>query len=129
MALFDNFLYVAGLQDEVSKVWRFLIDSNGDLGTAEEVFNFTFYNGSTAFALAFSSSGHLYVGTDGTDPVLLIQPDGTGAEMYPSVLTQVVRKFAWGSGDALYAATSSTEFYPSGIIQIATRQEGYRNFN
>lgn len=128
IALFENFLYVASLQDEISTIWRFPIDANGDLGIPEEIMNITSQSGHTAFALSFSSTGQLYVGTDGTDPVILIQPDGTVAELYPNVLPQVVRRFAWGAGDALYAATNSTEFYPSGIIQIATRQEGNRNF-
>ena len=128
IALFRSHLYVAGVQDEASKVWRFSIGQNGDLGAAEEWFDFTSLNGSNAYALAFSDSGHLYVGTDVPDPVFLIDTDGLGAELYPGVLPRVVRRFAWGPGGLLYGTTRSTISNSSGIIRIAARRSGHRNF-
>lgn len=125
IALFRNYLYVAGIQDEASKVWRFSIGQNGNLGPAEEVLNLTTYNGATAYALAFSTSGHLYIGTDNTDPILVVDPDGATETLYPGVITQPVRAFTWGFDGLLYASTNSTDSNPAGIIRIVSRRLGY----
>jgi len=124
VALFRDFLYVAGIQGQVSGIWRFAIDSNGDLGPVEKVYDLTSI-GVIPHAIAFSVSGYLYVGIDDADPVLLIDPDGTGSVLYPDVLPQPAREFAWGKEGHLYAATTSSDANPSGIIRITTRRLGY----
>ena len=128
IALFQSYLYVAGVQDEASKVWRFSIGPNGDLGAAEEWVDFTSLNGSNAYALAFSQSGHLYVGTDNTEPILVIDPDGASEVLYSGVFTQPVRAFAWGLEGLLYATTTSIDSNPAGIIRIVSRRLGYGKF-
>ena len=128
IALFQNYLYVAGVQDEASKVWRFSIGPNGDLGAAEEWVDFASLNGSNAYALAFSQSGHLYVGTDNTEPILVIDPDGASEVLYSGVFTQPVRAFAWGLEGLLYATTNSIDSNPAGIIRIVSRRLGYGKF-
>ena len=121
VALFDDFLYIAALQNKNSKIWRFKINSSDVLGTPEELIDMTAFNGSTAFALAFSVAGHLFVGTDATDPVVVVDPNGVGQLLYPGVLKQPARRFAWGVQEQLYAATNSTEMIAAGIIRITTR--------
>ncbi len=125
IAFFEGFLYVSGTQGQMNGIWRFAIDSNGDLGTVEEVFDFT-SSGLIPHAIAFSVSGHLYVGIDNADPVFLIDPDGMGTVLYPDVMTQPVREFTWGPEGYLYAATTSSDDFPSGIIRITTRRIGYK---
>jgi len=125
LALFDDHLYVAGVEKEIGKIWRFPIDDNGNLGMAEDVYDF----GSTdvsPYALAFSADGHLYVGVSDTDPVLLITPDGNADILYPDVLTHSVRQFTWGLADQLYASTNSLDTVPSSIVRIKTRRTGNR---
>lgn len=121
IVLFGDFLYLAAIENGNSKIWRFRIDSNGALGAPEEVFDMTAFNGATAFALTFSSAGHLFVGTDATDPVVVVDSDGVGQSLYPGVLNQPARRFAWGMQRQLYAATNSTETVAAGIIRITTR--------
>ncbi|MCY3488357.1 MAG: IPT/TIG domain-containing protein [Bacteroidetes bacterium] len=121
IVLFGDFLYLAAIENGNSKIWRFRIDSNGALGAPEEVFDMTAFNGATAFALAFSAAGNLFVGTDATDPVVVVDPDGIGQSLYPGVLNQPARRLAWGTQRQLYAATNSTETVAAGIIRITTR--------
>ncbi len=129
IALFGNYLYVAGARDEISKVWRFSIGPNGDLGAAEEWIDATSLHGSNAYALAFSRSGHLYVGTDYTEPILVVDPDGASEVLYQGVFTQPVHAFAWGLDGLLYASTNSIDSNPAGIIRIVSRRLGYGKFD
>lgn len=121
LALFGDFLYLTGIQNNSSKIWRFTIDSSGVLGEPEEVFDVTASNASTAYALTFSTAGYLFVGTDDADPVILIGPDRVGKALYPGVFERSVRRFAWGLEKQLYAATNATEADVAGIIRITAR--------
>ncbi len=121
IALFGDHLYVAGTQGDLSGVWRFGMDSNHILREPEMFFDVTTFNGATAYALEFSAAGQLFVGTDATDPVIVVDSEGTGQVLYPGVFEQSVRQFSWGLDLQLYAATSSTETAAAGIIRITTR--------
>ncbi|MCY4158361.1 MAG: IPT/TIG domain-containing protein [Bacteroidetes bacterium] len=117
-----DYLYLTAIQNQSSKIWRFMIDSSGELGVAEEVFDLTTFNSSEGHALAFSASGNLYVGTsERTDSIVLLDTGGDAQVLYPGVLAQAARRFAWGQGGHLYAATNSTENSVAGIIRITTR--------
>ena len=74
LALSDEYLYVLGVQNDLHIVWRFAINSDGELGSAEEFFNLTNYNGSLGLSLAVATSGQVYLGTNTTDPVVLVSP-------------------------------------------------------
>lgn len=125
LVLFGDHLYVAGVQDDKGMIWRFPMDATGNLGMAEDFHDFG-SSDVTPYALAFSADGHLYVGVDDTDPVLLIKPDGDDDVLYPDVITQPARQFAWGIEDQLFAATNSSDTLSSGIIRIKTRRIGNR---
>ena len=128
LALFGEFLYATGTQDGVSKVWRFRVDAGEDLGEPEDVFDVTAFNGSIGHALAFTTTGHLYIGTSAEDPVIVLDPKGVGSVLYRGVLQQPVRKFAWGPDGELYAATNSTGTTDAGIIRITSRRMGVGKF-
>ncbi len=121
VTLFDNYLYIAAVQNDDSKIWRLKIGSNGVLGDPEEFFDMTTFNGATAFSMIFSASGDLYIGTNATDPVVVVTPDGVGQPLYPGVLNQPARRFAWGRQRQLYATTNATESVDASIIRITTR--------
>lgn len=127
LALFGDYLYVAGRQNGSSKVWRFFINSSGDLESPEEVIDVTAFGGHEAHTLAFATTGHMYIGTSATDPVIVVNPNGAGESLYPGVLTQPAKQFAWGPLGYLYAATNFTETAPAGIIRITTRRLGAGN--
>lgn len=128
LALFEEFLYVTGIQENVSKVWRFRIDADNNLGESEDLFDITAFNGSVGYALAFATTGHLYIGTGASDPVIVLDPKGAGSILYPGILKQPVRRFAWGPEGELYAATNSTETTDAGIIRITSRRMGAGKF-
>lgn len=128
LALFEEFLYVTGIQENVSKVWRFRIDADNNLGESEDLFDITAFNGSVGYALAFATTGHLYIGTGASDPVIVLDPKGAGSILYPDILKQPVRRFAWGPEGGLYAATNSTETTDAGIIRITSRRMGAGKF-
>lgn len=102
---FNGYLYVAGARDNVEKVWRFVVDSNGDLGAEEEYFNLSARNPAvTINTMAFSADGFLYLGTNKkTDPIIEIKPDRTASDFYPGVIpASDVLSFYWPQGQFLY---------------------------
>ena len=126
LALFDGHLYAAGLQLDTGKVWRFSIDSNGQLGAADEIIDATAYGGADVFALAVTTSGHLYIGTDAADPVIIVSPGGTWEPLYPGILESPANRFAWGPSGHLYMVGNRTELRDPAITRINTRREGAR---
>jgi hypothetical protein len=118
LVVFDGALYVAVTQDNVSRVVRFPIDSNGDLDEAETYIDVTATFAVEARALAFAQDGTLFIGTDGggfsvveeRNPVVIVLPDGSSEVLYPGVLGPAVsttsveiRGFAWDASTGLYA--------------------------
>lgn len=102
---FNGYLYVAGARDNVEKVWRFVVDSNGDLGAEEEYFNLTSRNPAVIInTMTFSADGFLYLGTNKkTDPIIEIKPDRTASDFYPGVIpASDVLSFYWPQGQFLY---------------------------
>ena len=128
LALSHDHLFALGVQDENHMVWRFEIGSDQSLGTAQEILNITTHAGSQAFSLALATSGHIYVGTDAADPVLVVAPDGTVDPLYPDILTSPASKLAWGPSGYLYMVRNRTETLHPEITRINTRREGVRFF-
>lgn len=102
---FNGYLYVAGARDNSEKVWRFVVDANGDLGAEEEYFNLTSRNPAVIInTMTFSADGSLYLGTNKkTDPIIEIKPDRTASDFYPGVVpASDVLSFYWPQGQFLY---------------------------
>ena len=127
LVVYDNYLYVMAIQNEFSKVWRFPIDAGGNLGNAEDYFDLTSFNGTEGQALALTTTGELYIGTSSSiDPVIVVDSDRSGKILYPSVLMQPARTFAWADDGFLYTATRSTDTNVAGMIRVTTRHLGLR---
>ena len=126
LALSDEYLYVLGVQNDLHIVWRFAINSDGELGSAEEFFNLTNYSGSLGLSLAVATSGQVYLGTNTTDPVVLVNPDGNAEPLYPNILTSPASKMAWGPSGYLYMVRDRTAALDPEITRINTRREGVR---
>jgi hypothetical protein len=102
---FNGYLYVAGARDNIEKVWRFVVDSNGDLVAEEEYFNLTARNPAVIInTMTFSSDGMLYLGTNKkTDPIIEVKPDRTASDFYPGIIpASDVISFYWPQGHFLY---------------------------
>ena len=144
LVVFDGALYVAVTADNVSRVVRFAIDGDGNLGDEETYVDVTATFAAEARALAFAQDGTLFIGTDAggfvdldeRNPVVLVLPDGSTDVLYPGVLgpeersTYVqIRSFAWDADTGLYAIRrfeirgQETEIFFD-LVRIETRKVG-----
>ena len=120
--VFSGYLYVAGNRDLIEKVWRFPISTGGILGAEEEYF---VYSSTTAVinAITFSAAGDMFVGTTGTDAMLIVHPNKSVEIFYPGVLVKETGALAWGKGRHLFQARVGTPG-PANVIRIDTQMEG-----
>lgn len=127
--VFSGYVYVAGKQDSTEGVWRFKLNADGSLGTAEEYFNLSKqpgygYNGPFANAITFNTDGEMYLGTSSADAILLVAPGGQSFKpFYQGLFTPSTVSFAWGKGSTLYAARGGDAAVKT-IIRINTLKNG-----
>ena len=129
MIVYDGFLWAVGrAASGAAKVWRFPL-SGGALGAAEEVVTVFQNETNTAFALAASADGALFIGTDAADP-LLVYENGALSPLYPGILTAPATGLAWGEGSGLYLVRGRV-VGPGGdvvvlpnLIRVETRRTG-----
>lgn len=111
--VFNNYLYLAGktFADDFERVIRFRIFSADSLGPQESYFNFSSSNvalpGKSIYAIAFTSQGTLLVGTDLSDPLIEVRPDGSVSSFYPGLLSPTIHQLVWGKGTQLLAVIGS----------------------
>ena len=105
--VFNNYLYVGGLSGGTEGVWRFAITDSSNLGASELYFDYqTAYPSGTIQGITFSADGDLVIGTDGSEPLIIVKPDKSSRVLFPGVLNTLGKsKFNsifWGSGPHLY---------------------------
>lgn len=114
--VFNSYLYVAGQKSTSDKseiVWRFPIVNADSIGTAEVYFDFsaagysTVVNSVTIQGMTFSQDGFLYIGNDGEEPIIIVNPiDKSSAPLFPGVLNPTKKNklisLFWGEGYYLY---------------------------
>lgn len=107
--VYSNYLYLAGRHyaDSHEKVVRYQILSSDSLGPQEVYFNFSTSPigapGKSIYAIAFTSQGDMLVGTDLSDPILLVRPNGSAEPFYPGLMEPTVHILVWGKGTELLA--------------------------
>jgi IPT/TIG domain len=109
--VYNGFLYVGGKRDSLEKIWRLPIVSADSLGAVEEYFNLSSLYGANSFgvqALTFAADGDLYVGTDASDGIVVVHPNGTSEPLYPGVIESACSAIAWGSGNEVYQARTGS---------------------
>jgi hypothetical protein len=124
--VYNGYLYVGGKRDSLEKVWRFPIDGTGNLGVEEEYFNLSTRYGANSFgvtALTFASDGDLYVGTDGSDGIIVVHPDRSYAPFYPGILKGQTASLSWGKGFDLFQSRTGTPG-PKTIVKINVQKAG-----
>jgi hypothetical protein len=127
--VYSGYVYVAGKQDSTEGVWRFTLNADGSLGTAEEFFNLSKqsgygYNGPTANAITFNTAGEMYLGTSAAASILLVTPNGKSFQpLYPGFFQPSTTAFAWGKGGTLFAVSSSGGL-SNRILKINTNKTG-----
>lgn len=130
--VFDNHLYVAGLQTGIEGVWKFAIDSNGDLGQPELYFDMTdAYPDARTNAMAVSQDGDLFLGTNNPqDPIITVHPDGSDEIFYPGVIeaNDIVSMY-WPEGNHLFITRTSAGGLTQTVLRIDTEKSGAVYYN
>ncbi len=114
--VFNGYLYAAGQKSSTEKseiVWRFPIVNADSIGDREVYFDFSAAGYSSVSnpvviqGITFSQDGFLYIGNDGEEPIIIVNPnDKSSAPLFPGVLNpskknKLVSLF-WGEGYFLY---------------------------
>jgi hypothetical protein len=129
--VFGDYLYVAGSKDNLEKVWRFVINSDGSLGTEEEVINLSSrYPTIVINTMAFSADGVMYLGTNNkNNPILEVKTDRTVFEFYPGIIpASEVLSFYWPDGEYLYFIRKAETNRDQTVIRVNMLKNGAPNF-
>jgi hypothetical protein len=124
---FNGYLYVAGSKDNLEKVWRFQINSSGDLGAAEEFLNLSaIYSAVTINTMTFSSDGVLYLGTNKiTNPIIEVKPDRTVSDFYPGIIpASDVLSFYWPQGQQFLYFIRKADTRDQTVIRVNMLKNG-----
>jgi IPT/TIG domain len=107
--VFNNYVYVASNNGSEQSVWRAQIISSDSLSTSEKYFDFsTNFPTGNITAITFAEDGDMYLGTDLTDPIIIVHVDKTYEPLYPDLLTKgSVYTFASGPGSYIYYTRQS----------------------
>jgi hypothetical protein len=126
--VFEGYVYVSAIYEgsnsafPSSGIFRSEITSaDGDLGDVEVVYD---WNNSGGFAgvdvgsLTFSVDGDMLVGTENSDPVLVIHADGSSETLYSGFLGPEAAQLVWGNGDYLYQNRDDRDDFLKGVYKI-----------
>ena len=131
--VFSGYVYVA-VSAPQGGIWRNkILTTAGALDTNQLYYDWTKAPGTFSAApvkyVAIAEDGDLYVGTDNTDPILLVHPDGSAETLYPSVLKPPLEQLVWGPSTYLYQNRySSTVPSIRRVIKIGMGKKGAPDF-
>ena len=142
--VFDGYVYVAGKYNgtdtlyspdsttviaapDEKGIWKSQILTDGDLDTVEPVFDWAnsgSFSASEINDVTFSVDGDMYVGTDNTNPILIIHSDGTTETLYNGLLNGPALHLVWGNGDYLYINRYGKDDDASGVDRVIMGKKG-----
>ncbi len=74
------------------------------LGATEQIFDFDAnYPGFEIQSMEISADGELYLGTNAPVGIIVVQPNGSFAPLYPGVLSPSIYAMTWGNAEFIYA--------------------------
>jgi hypothetical protein len=122
---FNGYLYfAANVGTAPTQVFRAPI-VNDTLGSPEVYFDLSSEpsGGNNIYAITFSADGDMYAGTDSSDYLIVVHPNGIVDKPYSLFVTSKIlkspcRSFAW-IGENLYTTTIDGE-----LLQIVVRKQG-----
>jgi hypothetical protein len=141
--VFNGYIYFAGKYSgtdaniPVAGVWRNqIIEGSETLGSTEVVFDFDAnYPDFEIQSMEISENGELYLGTTAPVGIIVVQPNGSFAPLYPGVLSPDIYAMTWGNREFIYV--SKKEFIEqddgtlkelSSIARINARKNGAPHF-
>jgi hypothetical protein len=120
--VFNGYVYVGGDSSGHQCIWRNQIISADSLGPKEIYFDWSNEIGPTSkvLSITFATDGDMYVGTDATEAIIIVHPDGSNEALYPGVLEPESYALCWGNGQYLYVNRQSTDAAKKRIIRVNT---------
>ena len=110
--VYDNYVYVLA---EVSQmgIWRHSVSSDGSLGAQESVLNWSEVGDFSEYEpkyFTFSDDGTMYIGTDNTNPIMILNTDGSQDILYKNILPSSAERLVWGTKNYLYMLLGGDEW-------------------
>ncbi len=109
LKVYNGYLYISGSSESSEDIYRMQIISSDSLGVPEVVFSLTsnLAMGVVANVITFASDGQMFLGTNDTDPIKFVNPDGSFGDQYAGVLSPEMISFTWGMGDELFVTMAN----------------------
>jgi hypothetical protein len=112
---YNGYIYVvsrpSGSQNP-AQIWRHQTDATGKVGAQELVLDMSTtgeFSSRSITAIAFASNGTMYIATDSTNPILIVDPvTGELDFFYKNILLPYCKHLAWGNGTYLYMISGDT---------------------
>jgi len=121
MRIFNDYLYLAVKSETSQDIVRIPMISADSLGVAEIYFPFSTHYGFEVLdvkAITFANDGQLYIGTDGLNPIVYVNADGTYGYWYENLISPKIINFGWSTGVNLFAVRE--QFVGGGIETTQT---------
>jgi hypothetical protein len=126
--VYDNHLYLATKRDSLWAIWRCRIYSSDSLGAPENYFDWSGRygaNGPGAYAITFTTTGEMLVGTDtSAGTIAIVHPDRTAERFYPGNFRGSVVSFAYGRADELFVTRTGNANADKKIFRVWTQMQG-----
>ncbi len=109
VAVFEDYLFVAGSINGNKEIWRIPVDANGDLGVGEKYFDFQAnYDGSIR-SMILASNGDLILATTAVESLVKIFPNKSHIPFYDGVIKEGAFTLGWRSDRFMVVGVSGTE--------------------
>ena len=120
--VFDGYVYIAATGEQ-SGIWKNEILTDSTVGDNILVFDWSDagdFSGSAFYSITFSQDKDMYVGTDNSDPILIVHPDGTSEPLYKYILSASATHLVWGTKTYIYANSPDIRR----VIRISMGKQG-----
>lgn len=135
--VFEGYVYIAAdtITEDASirnsGIWKHQMLDNGEIGEPVLVFDWDdFEPNPESFItdITFSEEGELYVGTNRSNPVLIIHDDGSVEDLYAGILESPASQICWGNKNYLYINRMGKDETDSGLSRIIMGKAGATYF-
>lgn len=134
MRIVDDRLYVLGIyygdRKDFPEIGLFASRLTPEGGVSEETvlldWTKTEYSDSQLLSFALADDGDIFLGTSGSNPILILHPNGTIEPLYPTLLTPSAAGLAWGNSNYLYMMRGNEggQFEAGRIFRIRLKKKG-----
>jgi len=108
-------LFVGGVVDSATTIWKFSIDGSGNIGTGELYFDFEEHYSGSISSMIFASNGELLITTGPEESgvekpsIVRIFPSGRHEELYEGMIKAGAYSITWRDDNLAVVAVQGTE--------------------